>query len=53
MAALELEGSLELAPDATLSRGGCVLTSNLGEVDAQIETRLELALTLLRSGALA
>jgi flagellar biosynthesis/type III secretory pathway protein FliH len=53
VAALELEGSLALTPDPAVSRGGCVLSSNLGEIDARVETRLELALTLLRSGALA
>jgi flagellar assembly protein FliH len=53
VATLELAGSLEFVSDATLARGGCVLTSNLGEIDARIETRLGLALALLRSGAFA
>jgi flagellar assembly protein FliH len=53
VATLELEGKLALCADETISRGGCVLVSNLGEVDAQLETRLSLALTLLKSGALA
>jgi flagellar biosynthesis/type III secretory pathway protein FliH len=46
----ELRGALTLTPDATLERGGCVLITNLGEVDARLETRLSLALALLRSG---
>jgi flagellar assembly protein FliH len=45
---LELAGKLAFCADPTLTPGGCVLTSNLGEVDAQVETRLSLALTLLR-----
>lgn len=30
----------ELVPDATLSRGDCVVTSELGEVDARLSVRL-------------
>jgi flagellar biosynthesis/type III secretory pathway protein FliH len=37
-----LEGSLTLQHDASIARGGCVLESNLGELDARIETRLSL-----------
>jgi len=49
---LELSGKLSLSADAAVSRGGCFIASNLGEVDAQLETRLSLALKLLESGAL-
>jgi flagellar assembly protein FliH len=49
----ELRGALTVSPDPTLERGGCVLLTNLGEVDARLETRLALALSLLRSGWLA
>jgi flagellar assembly protein FliH len=43
----ELEGQLELRADATISRGGCLIESTLGEVDARIETRIaELARVL-------
>jgi flagellar assembly protein FliH len=51
--ALELEGTLRLEADPALSRGGCTLSSNLGEIDARLETRLGLVLTLLERGALA
>jgi flagellar assembly protein FliH len=37
---VELEGSLEVRADATIARGGCQIESNLGELDARIETRL-------------
>jgi flagellar assembly protein FliH len=50
---LELTGKLAFSADPTLTRGGCVLTSNLGEVDAQLETRLSLALSVLRHGGFA
>jgi flagellar biosynthesis/type III secretory pathway protein FliH len=49
---LELEGTLKLVPEPALSRGGCTLGSNLGEIDARLETRLGLVLTLLERGAL-
>jgi flagellar assembly protein FliH len=43
----DLEGQLELRPDASIARGGCLIESTLGEVDARIETRLsELARAL-------
>jgi len=43
----ELEGQLELRPDATIARGGCMIESTLGEIDARIETRIaELARAL-------
>jgi flagellar assembly protein FliH len=43
----ELEGQLELRADATIARGGCLIESTLGEVDARIETRIaELARVL-------
>lgn len=50
LARLELGFSLQLLPDATLTRGGCVVRSNLGEVDARLETRLSAALELLATG---
>ncbi len=50
--ALELAGTLKLEADAALSRGGCTLSSNLGEIDARLETRLGLVLVLLERGAL-
>jgi flagellar assembly protein FliH len=37
-----MEGRLTLQPDANIARGGCVLESNLGELDARVETRLSL-----------
>jgi len=33
--------ALELVADATIERGGCVLTSDVGEVDARVATRIE------------
>jgi hypothetical protein len=47
---LELSGVLTLSADANLERGGCVLESDLGEIDARLETRLALALSLLQYG---
>ena len=38
----QLDGRLELRSDASLTRGGCVIESNLGELDARVETRLSL-----------
>jgi flagellar assembly protein FliH len=46
-ARLELLGSLRVVQDGGLARGGCVLITNLGEVDARLETRLELGLARL------
>jgi flagellar assembly protein FliH len=37
-----IEGSLTLQDDPNITRGGCLLESNLGELDARIETRLSL-----------
>jgi flagellar assembly protein FliH len=51
-AELLLDDRLSLVADDAVSRGGCLLSSPLGDVDAQLETRLGLALTLLQSGAL-
>jgi flagellar assembly protein FliH len=48
-ARLELLGSLRVVEDGGLARGGCVLITNLGEVDARLETRLELGLARLVS----
>ena len=46
------EVPIELVPDAALARGGCVIASNVGELDARIETRLaELARALGLTGA--
>ena len=47
---LELRGVLEVIEDDSLTRGGCLVHSNLGEVDARLETRLAAALELLTSG---
>ena len=41
-ARLQLESSVTLQPDAAMTRGGCMLESNLGGLDARIETRLAL-----------
>lgn len=49
-ARLELSGVLTVSADASLDRGGCVLESDLGEIDARLETRLALALSLLQNG---
>jgi flagellar assembly protein FliH len=49
---LELLGSLRVVEDGGLARGGCVLITNLGEVDARLETRLELGLARLVSEVL-
>jgi flagellar biosynthesis/type III secretory pathway protein FliH len=48
---LELAGALRVVEDAQLTRGGCVLITNLGEIDARLETRLELTLEQLANGA--
>jgi flagellar assembly protein FliH len=37
-----LASSLELRPDPSITRGGCVVESNIGELDARVETRLTL-----------
>lgn len=43
----ELEGTVELVSDPTIARGGCIIRSGLGEIDARVETRLhELARAL-------
>jgi flagellar biosynthesis/type III secretory pathway protein FliH len=47
-------GQLELRADPEIARGGCLLESNLGELDARIETRLaelDSALGLRAAGA--
>jgi len=38
----ELAGSVSVRADAGIARGGCILDSNLGELDARVETRLQL-----------
>jgi flagellar assembly protein FliH len=35
-----LDCPIELRSDAEIARGGCVIESNLGELDARVETRL-------------
>jgi type III secretion system HrpE/YscL family protein len=46
----ELPGGLRLEADASLSRGGCVVISDVGTLDARIETQLDaLARALLSS----
>ena len=37
-----LASSLELRTDASITRGGCVVESNIGDLDARVETRLTL-----------
>lgn len=36
------DSQLELRSDPTLTRGGCMIESNLGDLDARVETRLTL-----------
>jgi len=38
----ELTGSVSVHADAGIQRGGCVVESSLGEIDARVETRLQL-----------
>jgi len=38
----ELTAQLSVHADASIERGGCVVESNLGEIDARVETRLQL-----------
>ena len=45
-----LEGRLELRPDASLARGDCVIESNLGELDARVQTRIALLAAALGLG---
>jgi flagellar biosynthesis/type III secretory pathway protein FliH len=35
-----LEGALEVAGDPAITHGGCVIESDLGELDARLETRV-------------
>lgn len=42
-----LASSLELRSDPTITRGGCVVESNIGDLDARIETRLTLLASAL------
>jgi len=37
----ELKGKMEFKSDAKITRGGCIVETNLGHIDAQIETQLE------------
>ena len=46
----ELDGVLTLVADAGLSRGGCVVESNVGDVDARLETRVERVRAALLEG---
>jgi flagellar assembly protein FliH len=43
-----LAGSLELRRDPSIARGGCIVESNIGELDARIETRLSLLAAALK-----
>lgn len=43
-----LARSLELRADPSLTRGGCVIESNLGELDARVETRLSMIAAALQ-----
>ncbi|MEY4515176.1 MAG: hypothetical protein RLZZ450_7298, partial [Pseudomonadota bacterium] len=38
----QLAGSLRIESDPAITRGGCTLESNLGGLDARVETRLQL-----------
>jgi flagellar biosynthesis/type III secretory pathway protein FliH len=49
LASLRLPEGVEVASDAAIARGGCVVESDLGELDARIETRLDALLRALRS----
>lgn len=42
-----LASSLELRSDPTITRGGCVVESNIGDLDARVETRLTLLASAL------
>ena len=42
-----LATSLELRSDPTVTRGGCVVESNIGDLDARVETRLTLLASAL------
>jgi flagellar biosynthesis/type III secretory pathway protein FliH len=41
-AALQLDAQLELLADPSVTRGGCMVEANVGELDARVETRLTL-----------
>lgn len=43
---LEIE-RLTVAADSAITRGGCTITSERGELDARVETRIERMLALL------
>jgi flagellar biosynthesis/type III secretory pathway protein FliH len=40
-AAAELDGALEVVSDPAIERGGCVIESDLGELDARLHTRMD------------
>jgi len=42
-----LASSLELRSDSTITRGGCVVESSIGDLDARVETRLTLLASAL------
>jgi flagellar assembly protein FliH len=48
-AILQREQSVEFAADQTVNRGGCVIDSGFGSVDAQLETQLQAISTIIRS----
>jgi len=42
---------VELEPDATLARGGCVVATPIGTLDASVETRLDALRSALKKAA--
>ena len=46
-------GAVEVLPDATIGRGGCVLETKLGDIDSTIEQRWEAAEEVLREASFA
>lgn len=47
---LELAGQLTVTSDSSIERGGCLVISNLGELDARLPTRIQVAAELLHNG---
>ncbi|MBN8612000.1 MAG: type III secretion system stator protein SctL [Deltaproteobacteria bacterium] len=43
--------AIRITPDASLTRGGCVLTSDLGTLDARLEVQLDAFERALREGS--
>lgn len=48
---LDLTGELVVVADDAVERGGCMVTSNLGELDARRTTRIDAAAELMLRGA--